>query len=333
MRYFLQRFGFYFIAFFAAITINFFLPRMMPGDPVQSYIASLYSGGGNISAETVKAIEKLFGFVDQPLWKSYLDYIGSMLTGDWGISLKYYPRPVLNVIADYLPWTLFLVGGSVIISYLITTFLGILAAWNRGGYFDSIVTITGQILANIPAIVTALLLYMIFASQLKIFPPGGSYDAYDWSLEPGLNLPFIKSALYYAVLPASAIIVTSLSNIMVMRANMINQLGEDYIVMGWGKGVPDTQVMLGYGARNALLPLVTTFAMSMGYIFGGSIVVEMIFNYPGLGLLMFQALAARDYPLIQGLLLLITTLVLCMNIFADIVVYLLDPRLRRQGKK
>ena len=129
---------------------------MMPGDPVQSYIASLYSGGGNISAETVKAIEKLFGFVDQPLWKSYLDYIGSIVQGDWGISLKYYPRPVLSVILDYLPWTLFLVGSSVFISYFITTLFGIIAAWNRGGIFDSLVTITGQILANIPAIVTAL---------------------------------------------------------------------------------------------------------------------------------------------------------------------------------
>ncbi len=329
MKYFLQRFGFYLIAFFAAITINFFLPRMMPGDPVQSYIATLYSGGGNISADTVHAIEKLFGFVDQPLWKSYLNYIGSMFQGDWGVSLKYYPRPVLSVIMDYLPWTLFLVGTSVVISYIITTFLGIFAAWNRGGLFDSIVTISGQIVANIPAIVTALLLYMIFASQLKVFPTGYAYDSL---LFPEYTWEFARSVLYHAVLPATAVILTSLGNIMVMRANMINQLGEDYIVMGWGKGVPDRRVMFSYGARNALLPLVTTFAMSMGYIFGGSIVVEMIFNYPGLGLLMFQALAARDYPLIQGLLLLITVLVLSMNLLADILVYFLDPRLRKQGK-
>ncbi len=302
---------------------------MMPGDPVQSYIASLYSGGGNISAETVKAIEKLFGFVDQPLWKSYLDYIGSIVQGDWGISLKYYPRPVLSVIFDYLPWTLFLVGSSVLISYLITTLLGIVAAWNRGGIFDSLVTITGQILANIPAIVTALALYMIFASQLKWFPSGYAYDSL---LFPEFTWEFVRSMIYHCVLPATAVIITSLGNIMVMRANMINQLGEDYIVMGWGKGVPDRKVMFGYGARNALLPLVTSFAMSMGYIFGGSIVVEMIFNYPGLGLLMFQSLAARDYPLIQGLLLLITALVLSMNLFADVLVYLLDPRLRKQGK-
>ncbi len=332
MKYFLQRLGFYLIAFFAAITINFFLPRMMPGDPVQSYIASLYSSGGNISAETVKAIEKLFGFVDQPLWKSYLDYIWSMLNGDWGVSLKYYPAPVVSTIFDYLPWTLFLVGSSVVISYIITTFLGIFVAWNRGGVFDSVVTITGQILANIPAIVTALALSMIFARQLDLFPTGGSYDAFNWELTPGFNWPFIKSVLYYAVLPATAIIITSLGNIMVMRANMINQLGEDYIVMGWGKGVPDRKVMFAYGARNALLPLVTSFAMCMGYIFGGSIVIEMVFNYPGLGQLMFQALAARDYPLIQGLLLLITTLVLSMNFFADVVVFFLDPRLRKQGK-
>ena len=198
MKYFLQRFGFYLIAFLAAITINFFLPRMMPGDPVQSYIASLYSGGGNISTETVKAIQKLFGFVDQPLWKSYVNYIWSMLQGDWGISLKYYPTPVLSVIFDYLPWTLFLVGSSVLVSYLITTILGIFAAWNRGGLFDNIVTITGQIVANIPAIVTALILYMIFASQMKWFPSGYAYDSL---LFPEFSWEFVRSVLYHGVLP------------------------------------------------------------------------------------------------------------------------------------
>ncbi len=329
MRYFLQRFGFYFIAFFAAITINFFLPRMMPGNPVQLLIASLYSNGGTVSEDTIKAFERMFGFVDQPLWKSYLDYIGNMLQGNWGTSIKFYPMSVITAISRNLVWTILLVGSSVAVSYVITTILGILVAWNRGGWFDSIVSISGQILANIPAIVTALGVYMIFGSQLKWFPTGYAYDN---MIFPEFSWEFISSVLYHAILPATVIVITSLGNIMSMRANMINQLGEDYIVMGWGKGVPDKKVMLGYGARNAMLPLVTSFAMSMGYIFGGSIVVEMIFNYPGLGLLMYQALAARDYPLIQGLLLLITMLVLSMNFFADVLVYVLDPRLRRQGK-
>lgn len=328
MKYLLQRLGFYLLAFLAAITINFFLPRMMPGDPVQSYLASLYTSGGTISQETVRAIEKLFGFIEnEPLWKGYLRYMGSIFSGNWGISLKFYPQPVTEVLARGLRWTFFLVGSSIIVSYTITTLLGIWAAWRRGSTFDSIVTISGRVLSNVPAIVITLGVYFVFASRLGWFPTGYAYDNL---IVPGFTLEFIISVLYHAVLPVLSIVILGLGGIMGMRANMINQLGSDYIIMGWAKGVPDRTVMFSYGARNAMIPTVTALAMSLGFVFGGSIITEIVFNYPGIGLIMFQGISARDYPLIQGQLLITTLMVLSANFVSDFLIFAIDPRIRRQ---
>lgn len=328
MKYLLQRLGFYLLAFLAAITINFFLPRMMPGDPVQSYLASLYTSGGTISQETVRAIEKLFGFIEnEPLWKGYLRYMGSIFSGNWGISLKFYPQPVTQVLARGLRWTFFLVGSSIIVSYTITTLLGIWAAWRRGSTFDSIVTISGRVLSNVPAIVITLGVYFVFASRLGWFPTGYAYDNL---IVPGFTLEFIISVLYHAVLPVLSIVILGLGGIMGMRANMINQLGSDYIIMGWAKGVPDRTVMFSYGARNAMIPTVTALAMSLGFVFGGSIITEIVFNYPGIGLIMFQGISARDYPLIQGQLLITTLMVLSANFVSDFLIFAIDPRIRRQ---
>ena len=328
MKYLLQRLGFYLLAFLAAITINFFLPRMMPGDPVQSYLASLYTSGGTINQETVRAIEKLFGFIEnEPLWKGYLRYIGSIFSGNWGISLKFYPQPVTQVLARGLRWTFFLVGSSIIVSYTITTLLGIWVAWRRGSTFDSIVTVSGRALSNVPAIVITLGVYFIFASSLGWFPTGYAYDNL---IVPGFTLEFIISVLYHAVLPVLSIVILGLGGIMGMRANMINQLGSDYITMGWAKGVPDRTVMFSYGARNAMIPTVTALAMSLGFVFGGSIITEIVFNYPGIGLIMFQGISARDYPLIQGQLLITTLMVLSANFVSDFLIFAIDPRIRRQ---
>lgn len=330
MKYLLSKFGFYVIAFFAAVTINFFLPRLMPGDPVKAYLATLYQSGSSVDPDTVQALEKLFGFnTDEPLIISYGRYVGNIFTGNWGTSIRFFPQPVTQALGRGLKWTLFLVGTSIVISYTITTFLGILVAWKRGSKLDSILTVGGQLMTNIPSIIIALGLMFIFASQLGWFPSGYAYAPL---LTPGFDIKWIGSVAYHAILPVTSIVILGLGGIMGMRANMINQLGEDYIVMGWAKGVPDHKVMFSYGARNAMLPVVTSFAMSIGFIFGGSIITEIVFNYPGLGLVIFQGFLFRDYPLIQGQLLLTTLMVLSANFIADIAILLLDPRLRRQGR-
>ncbi|WP_139905358.1 ABC transporter permease [Clostridium thermarum] len=328
MKYILKRLGFYILAFFGAVSLNFFLPRMMPGNPVQMYIATLYQSGGKINAETIAAIEKLFGYnQQQPLIVSFFNYIISILKGDWGISFTYYPQTVLDSVKRGLTWTVFLMGTSLIIGFIINTLLGILAAWKRGGKLDTTLTVGGQILANVPSVVVAIILSFALGFT-GVFPRGYAVTPL---FQPANTFEYIKDVAYHAFLPVLSILITGLGGIMGMRANMINQLGEDYIVMGIAKGVPDRKIMFGYGARNALLPVVTSLAMSIGFLLGGSLIVEQVFNYPGLGKVMVNAINRRDYPLMQGILLMSTVLMLSANFIADISITFLDPRIRRQG--
>lgn len=325
MNYALKRAGFYFVAFLFAIAINFFLPRMMPGDPIQSFIARLVQNGGQVSAETIQALEALYGYsTSTPLYMQFFAYVKNILTLDWGTSTRFF-QPVTDVLSRATLWTLLLVGTQLILSYILCTLAGIYVAWNRGTKRDSIITVGSVIISSIPSVVVALLLYFVFASYLKWFPTGYAYSP---ELDPGFTWEWIKSVIHHMALPVTAMILLSLGGVMQMRSNMINQLGEDFIVMGWAKGVSDRRVMMNYGARNAILPMITSFAMSIGMIFGGSLIIEIIFNYPGLGQVMFQAMLARDYPLIQGYLLMMTLMVLIANFTADMLLFWLDPRLR-----
>jgi len=330
MKYVLKRLGFYLIAFIAAITLNFFLPRLMPGDPVQMYLSELYQSGGRIDDSTIRAVEELFGFnSSEPLIVSYLSYVKNIFTGNWGYSFSNYPQTVLQAMSRGLGWTMFLMGSGLIISFIINTFLGIMVAWKRGSKFDTGVTVTGQVIANIPSVIIALFLSYTFAYS-GLFPRG-------YAVTPLMvhanAFEFVKDVAYHAFLPVTAIVMMSLGGIMGMRANMINQLGEDYITMGVAKGIHDKKIMLGYCARNALLPVVTTFAMQIGFMLGGSLIIELVFNYPGLGKVMLSAINGRDYPLMQGILLMSTILMLSANFIADIAILLLDPRIRTEGKR
>ncbi|WP_394149642.1 ABC transporter permease [Vibrio maritimus] len=327
MRFILSRFGFYVLAFLAAVTINFFLPRMMPGDPIQSFLGRLAQSGGQITPETVASLEALYGYsTSTPLFQQFLTYLQSILTGEWGTSTRFF-QPVFEVLGRGMAWTLLLVGSYLLVSYTITTLLGIYVAWKRGTWVDSVVTVGSVVISSIPAVVMALLMYFVFASNLGWFPTGYAYNP---SIDAGWTFEFISSVAYHLTLPLLAMVLLGMGNVMGMRSNMINQLGEDFIVMGWAKGVTDRKVMFQYGARNAVLPMITTFAMSVGAIFGGSLIIEIIFNYPGLGQVMFQAMLARDYPLIQGYLLIMTIMVLGANFIADLLLFVLDPRLRTE---
>jgi len=330
MKYVFKRLGFYLIAFIAAITLNFFLPRLMPGDPVQMYLSELYQSGGRIDEATIRAVEELFGFnSSEPLIISYLSYVKNIFTGNWGYSFSNYPQTVLQAMSRGLGWTLFLMGSGLVISFIINTFLGILVAWKRGSKLDTGITVTGQIIANIPSVIIALFLSYTLAYS-GIFPRG-------YAVTPLMvhanTFEFVKDVAYHAFLPVTAIVMMSLGGIMGMRANMINQLGEDYITMGVAKGIHDKKIMFAYCARNALLPVVTTFAMQIGFMLGGSLIIELVFNYPGLGKVMLSAINGRDYPLMQGILLMSTIMMLSANFIADIVILLLDPRIRTEGKR
>ena len=330
MSYIVKRLGFYLLAFIGAVTLNFFLPRLMPGDPVQMYIAELYQGGGSVDAETIRAVEELFGYnTGEPIIVSYIKYVGSIFTGDWGLSFSNYPQTVIESLSRGTGWTVFLMGTALVISFIINTLMGIIVAWWRGSKFDTTVTVFGQIMANIPAVIVAMVLFYALAVT-NILPRAYAVTPL---FVPESTLDFVLDVAKHAILPVSAIVITSFGGIMGMRANMINQLGEDYITMGIAKGVPDRKIMFGYCARNALLPVVTSVAMQVGFLLGGSLIIENIFNYPGLGKVMIGAINGRDYPLMQGILLMSTILMLTANFIADLSIFALDPRLRKQAQK
>lgn len=328
MKYILKRLWFYIIAFFGALALNFFLPRMMPGNPVQMFLSSLYKSGGVVDNATIAAVEKLFGYdTHTPVIIAFFNYVASIFKGNWGVSFTFYPQTVLEATGRGVKWTVFLLGTALILGFIINTLLGILVAWKRGSRLDTTLTVGGQIMANIPSVITAIILCMALAFT-DIFPRGYAVTPLFY---PENVFQYMRDVAYHAFLPVLAIIITGLGGIMGMRANMINQLGEDYIVMGTAKGVPDRKIMFGYGARNALLPVVTSLAMQIGYILGGALIIEQVFNYPGLGQIMVMAISRRDYPLMQGILLMTTIVMLTANFIADISIMILDPRTRRQG--
>ncbi len=328
MNYILKRLGFYIIAFIAATALNFFLPRLMPGNPVQMYLAEVSQTGGKIDPAVIASVEKLFGYdPNQSLIASFFNYFISIFKGDWGVSFAYYPQTVLSSVQRGLVWTVFLMGSALVIGFVINNLLGILVAWRRGSFFDTSFTVGGQFLANVPSVIVAIVLSFTLC-YTKIFPMGYAVTPL---FIPANTWEYIKDVLYHAAVPLTAVVISSLGGIMGMRANMINQLGDDYIVMGIAKGVPDRKIMFSYGARNALLPVVTTLAMQVGFLLGGSLIIEQIFNYPGLGKVMVNAINRRDYPLMQGILLMTTILMLSANFIADIAVLFLDPRTRKQS--
>lgn len=326
MYYFVRRFGFYLLAFIFAVSLNFFLPRLMPGDPVQMYLAELYQNGGQIDDATVRAVEEMFGFnTNEPLIVSYGKYVINIFRGDWGLSFSKYPQTVLEALQRPVGWTIFLMSTALIISFIINTLLGIMVAWFRGSKFDTIVTVSGQIISNIPSVIIAMFISYTLARS-GLFP---RMYAVTPLFTPANTWEYVKDVAYHAVLPVTAIVLTTFGGIMGMRANMINQLDEDYITMGIAKGVSETGIIFKYGARNAMLPVVTTLAMQVGFMLGGALLIENIFNYPGLGKTMLAAIGGRDYPLMQGILLMSTIMMLTANFIADMSVFILDPRVRK----
>ncbi len=330
MKYILKRLGFYIVAFFGAVTLNFFLPRMMPGDPVKMFLAEMAQSGGRIDPATIRAVEEMFGYnTDEPLIMTFFNYIGNILQGEWGISFSKYPQPVFEAAGRGLGWTVFLMGMALVLGFIINNLLGILVAWKRGGKLDTVLTVGGQFLANIPSFVVAILLMSAFC-YTGLFPIGNSVTPL---FVPDNIFEKVGDIIYHAAVPLTAILISGLGGIMGMRANMINQLGDDYIVMGTAKGLSNGKIMFSYAARNSLLPVITSVAMQVGYLLGGSIVIEQIFNYPGLGNVMVEALNKRDYPLMQGVMIMSTILMLTSNFIADIAILFFDPRTRRQSSK
>ena len=324
LNYLLRRLGFYLVAAWAALTLNFFIPRFMPGDPAAIIFARFR---GKLKPEAIDALRETFGLTNEPLLGQYWSYLKSMLIGDLGISIAYFPEPVTNIISNALLWTIFLAGVSLIISFSIGTLLGTFIAWNRSRKLDSALPPILAFIGAFPYFWLAMLTLYVFGFELNWFPLG---HAYGENVTPGFNVPFILSVLHHAALPALTMILVSLGGWMLsMRNIMITTLGADYISFAHAKGLPSLQIMLCYAARNAILPNLTGFGMALGFVLSGALLTEIIFSYPGQGYLLLQAVRAQDFPLMQGLFMTITFAVLAANWMVDIAILIFDPRTRK----
>lgn len=326
MKYFLRKIGFFLLTLWAVVTLNFLIPRLQPGDPAELMVQKLIGKDAQLNLAQVRAMRAMLGTPHGSLLSQYWDYLNHLLHGDFGLSYTYFPYKVTDVIGQGFWWTLILVATTQILSFVIGVVLGAYAAWRRDSRFDSIVTLGSTFLGTLQPFWIALLLLYAFAYTLGWFPTSGGYS----TSTPGWNLAFIDEAVSHAFLPATALmIVTPIGWILGMRNTMIMNLGEDYIRLAKAKGLRDRTVALRYAARNALLPSITGFALALGGLLGGAILVETAFDYPGLGRLMGEAVANKDYPLLQTLMLLTTTGVLIANLIADLLYGVLDPRARR----
>lgn len=324
MKYLLRRLGFYAVAAWASVTLAFIIPRLMPGDPAAAMFARFR---GKLSPEALDTLRATFGFSDASLWSQYWSYLGNVLSGDLGVSVSHYPANVSTVIGGALVWTLLLAGVAVVISFAIGTLLGVLAAWRRGGWLDSIAPPVFVFLGAFPYFWLAMLALFAFGFSLGWFPVRHAYAAH---IDPGWSWAFVSSVVGHAVLPALTIVVATLGGwLLSMRNTMIGALGEDYTTLAFAKGLPPRRIMFHYAARNALLPNITGFGMALGFVVSGSLLTEIVFAYPGQGYLLIEAVRSLDYPLIQGLFLTITLAVLGANLLVDLVYALLDPRVRR----
>lgn len=324
MNFLLRRLWFYAVAFWVAISFNFFIPRMMPGDPVDIMFAA---ARGRMDPAAMEAMREMYGFVTEgTLFEQYLAYLKSVLTLDLGPSVMLYPMQVTEILAMALPWTLFLAVGSLVIAIGVGVPMGTFASYNRGKKFDSIMPPLTAFVGNFPYVVTALLLFFLGGMVLKWFPL--SYTAAP-EIDPGLSAEYVKSVLHHAVLPMGSLVVVGVGGwLFTMRNAMTNVLGEDYITMAEAKGLSKRRVMSRYAGRNAILPVVTAISMALGFSVAGAVFTEMVFNYQGLGNLMIRAVNARDYTLVQAIMLLMTSAVLLANFVADLLYLWLDPRLR-----
>ena len=325
MRVLLRRILFYALTALAAITVDFLIPRLMPGNPVEALLARLQN---QVNTETIKSLEAQFGLhTKEGLIGQYLHYLNNVLHGNLGISTGYYPSTVASVIKGGLPWTLGLVGVATVISFVLGTLVGIVVGWRRGSWLDNALPAMTFFQAA-PYFFVAFLAVDLFATKLGWFP---SSQAYSLGTFPAWNMSFAGDVLYHAALPALTIVVCSAAGWIVgMRNVMVTTMDEDYVLVAHAKGLPKQRVVW-YAARNAILPSVSGFSLAIGFVVSGALLTEIVFSYPGLGWILLQAVNNRDYPLLQGIFLIITFAVLAANLAADFVYVLLDPRTRQEA--
>ncbi len=314
------------VMIWAVASFTFFLVHALPGSPGDAAYEN-YILGGMSPVQAQAKVTSIYGFTSHdPLLVQYRGYIWRLLHGDLGQSISYSGVPVSHVLRAAAPWTIFPALAGLVIAFLIGTVGGALAAVKRSSRWGGLLSMSGSFFAGIPVFVLALVLAFLFHTEWNLLPYG---DTSDVTLAPGFNAPYIASVVQHAILPVATYTLLGYGAwLLTMKSSVISVLGDDFILAAELRGLrPRTRMR--YVSRNAILPMFTVFALSVGYLLGGSILVENVFDYPGLGNLLFQAIGSRDYPLMSGAFLLITVAIVLANIVADLLYTVIDPRVRR----
>lgn len=327
-----KRVGMTLLVILLAITINFLIPRAMPGDPIEQQMNQLSSSSagsvGDVQA-MVQSYRERFG-LDKPLWRQYLNYLWALVHLDLGYSLVNFPERVSDVILAGLPWTVALLGTATLISFGVGTILGGLLAWPGSSHWIRTLGVPLILLSAVPYFILGILLMFLFGLTYPLFPVAG---AYPFGFTPGWNFESVRLLSYHAVLPASSIILASIGTwAIAMRGMVISVRGEDYIMLAEAKGLPPRRIFFAYGLRNAMLPQLTHLALTLSHIVSGAILVEVIFAYPGIGYRLYQAIQAKDYFVVQGIVLLLSISIAVAMLVMDLIYPLIDPRIGTEKK-
>lgn len=317
------------LVIFVAVSVNFMIPRLLPGDPVATSLVRLQTSGGgqSLDIEAISASYRAKYGLDQPIGAQYLNYWGDLLRLDLGVSFANFPEKVTVMIGRALPWSVGLLTSATLFSFLVGSYLGARLAWPGAGRLIRSVVPGMMVLAAVPFYLLAIILVYIFAVELRWLPPAGGVQT---TRIMRMDLATVMDILRHAVLPFAAI---ALGNIgfwaLGMRSQTVSVLGEDYITFAESKGLGPGRIFFWYGIRNAFLPQITALALSLGAVVSGAILVEVIFNYPGLGTLLYVAIRGQDYYVIQGVVLVLIVTLAVMLFIVDLIYPLLDPRIRR----
>ena len=318
MKLIAERFLHNALALLAVTTILFLMFRLMPGTPLAAFI------NDNLNEDQQQAMLQQFG-LDKPMWQQYLIYLANLAQGQMGLSF-FQRRPVTDILLEVLPNSLILTLSSLIVAYAFGVLAGAWLAWKRGSWLERAAVPVVLATRAAPEFWIGMVLLALLSFKLGWFPSGGASSpghAYTSNLQrifsldylQHLALPVITLALYLQGLP-----------LLLMRSNMLEVMHEEFVIMARMKGLSEWRIVIGHAARNALLPVVTAFALGVGLSMGGNVVIEMVFSWPGIGRMLVQAVSVHDYPLAQGAFLMIAAVLAIMNFVADLLYMTLDPR-------
>ncbi|HDI31878.1 MAG TPA: ABC transporter permease [Thermofilum sp.] len=330
-KYIVERGIIYILSIYISLTIVFIVPRLIPGNPLDAVLQQLANMGASVGAEDlIREYEKIFG-LNEDIFTQYVKFLREVLKGNLGYSISRFPSTVSEVLARALPWSIGLLTMTTIISWTLGTVLGAIAGWKgESSAFSKLFGPAALLMYITPYYIFAILLLFAFSYHFRIFPSSGGYTP---GAEARLDLKFLVDVAYHSALPALSIVLSSLGWwFLSMRSMMVTVKGEDYILMAFAKGLREKLIIWRYAFRNAILPQVTGLAISLSRVVGGALLTEVIFAYPGIGWVIYDAITSKDYPLIQGGVLVIILAVATANFVIDTLYPLVDPRIRYRSE-